>query len=380
MVASVALMSVFALGIIFSIIGALKLKLAKVLDIDDAKVGGLISALMFTSMIVVIIIGPLVDTFGYKPVAITGFLVGFLAVFMLISAKSYRMAVTACVVLGVSAMCVNTVGNTLMPHVIFGGQNAPAALNLGNAFFGVGAFLTPLFIGLVLNKIGYKTTGTVIALVLLLFLIITLFVKGFPQVTAGFPLSGAVKLLAKGIIISTALTLFCYMGIETSMGGWVSTYVNNMGFSEKSSNLTLSAFWISLMVARLSAAGFGIKPIVTVELGVLPIIVLSVVAFITILLMIIARSKSLAFIAVILAGLALGPIFPTIIGVMFSKVDPSLHGSAFGITFAIGLIGASTIPAAIGILSKGQTIQKSLKIALITAAVLIIMAVIMGQF
>ena len=103
---------------------------------------------------------------------------------------------------------------------------------------------------MVLSKIGYKKTGSIIALVMLLFFIVTLFVKGFPQVPAGFPLSGAVKLLGNGVIITTALALFCYIGIEVSMGGWVSTYVNNMGFSDKASNLTLSAFWISLTLPQ----------------------------------------------------------------------------------------------------------------------------------
>ena len=48
MVASVALMAVFAVGIVSSIIGALKLELARILKIDNAKIGGLISVLMFT--------------------------------------------------------------------------------------------------------------------------------------------------------------------------------------------------------------------------------------------------------------------------------------------------------------------------------------------
>ncbi len=88
MIQTVALMSVFGLGIAFSVIGALKLKLVKELNIDDARFGKLISALMFTSMFVVLIFGPLVDMFGYKPIAIAGYVLGFTAVFMLISAKS----------------------------------------------------------------------------------------------------------------------------------------------------------------------------------------------------------------------------------------------------------------------------------------------------
>jgi MFS family permease len=89
MVASVALMAAFVMGIVSSIIGALKLELAKKLNIDNAKVGGLISALMFTQMIMVLIIGPLVDAYGQKLLIIIGYILVFAGAFLLINAKSY---------------------------------------------------------------------------------------------------------------------------------------------------------------------------------------------------------------------------------------------------------------------------------------------------
>ena len=107
MIQSVALMSVFGLGISFAVIGALKLELVKVLKIDDAQFGKLITALMFTSIFVVLAFGPLVDMFGYKPIAIMGFVLGFAAVFMLITAKSYEVAVISCIMLGIGAMCLH---------------------------------------------------------------------------------------------------------------------------------------------------------------------------------------------------------------------------------------------------------------------------------
>ena len=83
--------------------------------------------------------------------------------------------------------------------------------------------------------------------------------------------------------------------------------------------------------------------------------------------------------SVVVTGLAFGPLFPTIVGVTFSKIEPSLYGSAFGIIFAVGLLGGSTIPAAIGIYSKGKTIRKSLFIAMAAAFVLFVIAIIMGR-
>ncbi len=378
MTASVALMSVFGLGIVFSIIGALKLELAKVLNIDDAKVGGLISTLMFTSMIMVLIIGPLVDAIGYKPVAIVGFIVGFISVILLISAKSYRIALYSVILLGIGGMCLNTVGNTLMPHVLFGGQNAPAAQNFGNTFFGLGAFVTPLLIGLLLRKLGYRMTGNIIAIILLIPVIFAI-ISSYPPIQAGFNISQAFGLLKTGIVITAALALVCYIGLEFSMGGWISTYASSLGFTDKGANITLSVFWISLMAARLGAAGFGVKPIVTPEIGAWVIAILALAAVITIAVMVFTKSKSVAIIGVILTGLAFGPIFPTIVGLTFDKTVQSLWGSAFGIIFAVGLFGGSFMPTAIGVVSKGKTIQKSLMITMVAAFILAVLAIIMGQ-
>jgi len=377
MIETVALLSVFGLGISFSILGALKLELTKVLNIDDAQFGKLISTLMFTSIFVVLAFGPLVDMFGYKPIAILGFIFGFTAVFMLISAQSYGMAVFSCIVLGIGAMCLN-LGNTLIPMVLYGGQNPAAAANFGNVFFGVGAFITPLLVGLLLSKLGYKTTGLVIAFILLIPVVCAI-IATYPAiektgVTLGQALGSAFGLLANPAIIVSALALFFYIGIEVSMGGFITTYLTGIGFEGKPANMVLSAFWIALMIARLITSQF-----VTPEIGAWIILVLSLVATVSIGLMVAAKSKGIGALAVIITGLAFGPIFPTIVGVTFSKVEPSLYGSTFGIIFAIGLLGGTSIPAIIGSVSKGKTIQQSLKIAVAAALVLVLVAYIMGR-
>jgi fucose permease len=376
MIQSVALMSVFGLGISFSVLGALKLHLVRELNIDDARFGKLFSALMFTSIFVVLAFGPLVDTFGYKPIAVLGFLLGFAAVYMLVSSKTYGMAVFSCILLGIGAMCLN-LGNTLIPMVIFPG-NPAAASNFGNVFFGIGAFITPFLVGMLLVKLGYKPTGIIIAFILLAPIVLAI-LASYPAVQkSGLTLAGAVGnafgLLANPAIIIAALALFCYIGLEVSMGGWITTYATAEGFDAKGASLVLSSFWIGLMVARLVTS-----QLVTPANGVTVIAVLAVVAAISIGLMIGTRSKTVAAVSVVITGFAFGPLFPTIVGVTFSKIDQSLYGSAFGIMFAVGLLGGSTIPAAIGMYSQGKSIKKSLPIALAAALVLFVISLVMGR-
>jgi len=376
MIQVVALMSVFGLGIAFSVVGALKLELVKVLGIDDARFGKLISALMFTSIFVVLAFGPLVDMFGYRPIAIAGFVLGFVGVFMLISAKTYGMAIMSCIVLGIGAMCLN-LGNTLIPMVLYKG-NPAAASNFGNIFFGIGAFITPFLVAMLLGRMGYRTTGLIIAFILLAPVVFAA-IASYPTLertgaTFFEAFSGAFSLLTNPVIIIAALALFCYIGLEVSMAGWITTYATGQGFSEKGASMVLSSFWIGLMVARLIAS-FVVKP----EINEIAIAVLAIAATASIGILITTVSKVAACVFIVVTGFAFGPLFPTIVGATFSRIEPSLYGSAFGIIFAVGLLGGSTIPAAIGSYSKGKTIRQSLMIAMAAAFVLFIIAIVMGN-
>ena len=371
----VAILSVFALGIVFSLIGAIKLKLAEKLGIDDAKVGGLISTLMFTSIFVVLFIGPLVDAWGHKPFAILGFLLSAVAIYLFGSLNSYKGVVFACILLGVGGMCVNTVGNTLMPVVLFDGQNAPAALNLGNMFFGLGAFLTPFLAIFLLQRIGLNKTVSLISLIVLAGIILAILTGNYPELPAGgFNIGGAFDLLGNPLVLVAALALFCYVGLEASMGGWITTYLTSIGFSEGRASGLLSGFWISIMASRLVSS-----MLVTPDNGALAITVLALVAMVSIWIMSTTKSSGMAGLAVVVTGLAFGPIFPSVVGVTFSGIAPELHGSTFAIIFAIGLLGATILPAWMGILSKGKSIQKSMVIAAVAAALLAVIAIIMGR-
>ena len=95
--------------------------------------------------------------------------------------------------------------------------------------------------------------------------------------------------------------------------------------------------------------------------------------------MIIAKSPFWAIFAILLAGLVLAPVFPTIVGITFAKFDPSLYGSIFGIIFAAGMLGGTFTPKLIGNLSVGSTVQQSLPIAAIIAVILLIVSLFIGR-
>jgi fucose permease len=381
MTAVVALMAVFTLAVCFIILGAISVELKDSLGIDEGQFGTLAMGLFLTSCIVQLIIGPLVDKLGYKPIAILGFVVTSASVFLLAFASNFGLALISCILLGIGAMSLNTVGNTLIPIVLFEGKDPARASNFGNAFFGLGYVLTPfLFVFFLTNlNLSYSTSLSIIGVLVLVFLVFAM-TASYPQVSTGYKFSMAIRLLGKGAVLLAALALFCYISLEVSMGTWIRKLMEQLFEGNANPNaaynagLVLSAFGVAMMAGRFFTS--TIKNLTAIGNKVIPIMAL--VSLGAIVLMIIADSPAVAILAIFLAGLAFAPIFPTIVGVTFAKFDSSLYGSIFGIIFAVGLLGGTFVPKFIGNLSVGSTVQQSLWIAAAMAAILFVVALIIG--
>jgi len=380
--AIVALMTVFTVAICFILLGSISVELMAALSIDAGQFGSLVMGLFLTCCIVQLFIGPLVDKYGYKSIAIFGFALTGLSMFVLAFTSTFPVALIACILMGFGAMALNTVGNTLIPVVLFEGKDPARASNFGNGFFGLGYVLTPLLIVFILKTMNlcYSTALIIIGILSLIFLVFA-FTTSFPQIPVGFKFSKAFKILLKPAVLVAALALFCYISLEISMGTWIKMLMEELFGGSVNVNaavkagLVLSLFGVAMMAGRFLTS--AIKNLTA--MGSKVIIFASILSVLAIFLMIIAKSPVMGIIAVLLAGLAFAPIFPTIVGVTFAKFDPSLYGSIFGIIFSIGLLGGTFVPKYIGNLSVGSTVQQSLPIAAIMAGILLVISLLIGK-
>jgi fucose permease len=378
-VAIVALMAVFSLAVCFIILGSISSDLQKALNIDNDAFGSLVMTLLLTSCVVQLFIGPAVDRFGYRSLAIIGFVVSAGSIFLLAFADSFSIAFIACMLLGLGAMALNTVGNTLIPVVLFEGKDPARASNFGNGFFGLGYVAAPFLFTLFLQKLGmsYRLSLSIFGILMLVFLVFSLAAR-YPRVPIGFQLGKALSLLGKGPVLIAALALFCYISLEFSMGAWIRKLFEELlaTNADKSfwAGMVLVLFGVSMTVGRFVSS--AIKNLTSI--GVRVITCAAVVSLIGIVMMILTHSAGLAVLAVIITGLAFAPIFPTIVGVTFSKFDSSLYGSIFGIIFAVGLFGGALVQKYIGVLSASSSVQSSLTISAVVAAVLIVISLVMG--
>jgi fucose permease len=354
------------------------------LKIDQGKFGSLISAFMLMCLVASLIMGVVVDKLGYKPVAIFGFIVTAGCIFALSRGKTYQAVVIPCLVLGFGAMALNTAGNTLIPVVLFGGQNPAAASNLGNVFFGLGLFLTPLIVSFLFRKTSYENAVSALAVIVVIPVVFALIAK-YPDVKAGLlPIGDVVALLSKPAVLIAALVLFFYIAMEASFCNWIAPYgkeIISKDFPEMAGDVVdaaaqrmLSVFAVAMMVGRLIASQIQF---ITVH-GDLIIAGAALVAGVIILGM--TKSGAIWTSALVAcAGLAFAPCFPTTVGVTFAKFEPAVYGSVFGIIFAVGLLGAVIVPKAIGNYAKGSSVKRSLKLLVPVCVALIVLALILGK-
>jgi MFS transporter, FHS family, glucose/mannose:H+ symporter len=381
MTATVALMAVFSLAVCFILLGSVSSDLMGALGIDEARFGSLIMALFLTSCVVQIFIGPAVDRFGYKPFAILGFVVTGASIFLLAFATSYDTAFLASVLLGIGAMSLNTVGNTLIPVVLFEGRDPARASNFGNAFFGLGYVTMPFLFTLFLQKMGmsYSASLSFFGLLMVVFLVFSL-IASYPTVPTGFSFAKAAALVSKPAVLLAAFALFCYMSLEVSMGSWIRKLMEQLYQKESAADasfragMILALFGVAMMVGRFLSS--AVKNLTAI--GVRVIAGAAVISLVAILAMVWTQAPALAIAAIVVMGLAFAPIFPTLVGVTFAKFDSSQYGSIFGIMFAVGLLGATFVPKWIGDLSAGGTIQDGLKVAAGMALLLVLVAPTLG--
>jgi fucose permease len=373
-----AFSGVFALGVIFAIFGSVKLKLQEQLKIDDAKASRLISSLMFSCLVFSLLIGALTPTLGFRNVGLMGFAAGALCVWLLAATPTYAGALTAFIALGFAAMCVNTVGNTLGPQVLFDGKNPAAASNLMNVFFGVGSFLTPLIIGNLIGKAGYKVTLCIIGLLLAIPIAWTLMATNLPSAGKPFDFERAISLLKNPAVLMGGAALFCYISLEATLGGFLTTYLADHKVDAGKVNNYLSLFWIMIMLARLFTAGLGAY--VLKDAGPMffkvYVPILALVAAGSLMMMVSAKNAGAAILAMLITGFALGPCFPTLVGVTFSKTGASAE--VFGTIFAIGLLGGIFTPGLMGTYSASGNIRGGMKVLAGMAVGLLVLSAVLG--
>lgn len=368
-------------GMCHALLGSVKVPLARKLAIDEARVGGLVSVFGFTLIPMVLVFGFLVDAVGKQAVLGGGFALLIAAMLLLAGQKSYPLTLVAVLLLGTGWSALVNVLNVTSPPAFLPPEEIKTrmsyAMNMGDFVFGMGAFLTPLLVAVLIRKINLSATLLVLASFAIVPVLLGLGVNwDLPQLNAPASEPGDLaKLLSNPIVWLCCLAFFCHVPIEAAVATWATTLMTDKGVKEGVASTLLSVFWLTFMGSRLIAA-------LTLPTGADTTLVISMAALCVVFTLGIALSRSvwLTCAMVVLAGCILGPIFPTLIAILLSHLEENLHGRAVGIFFCIGGIGWTAIPILIGAYAKRTSVQQAFIIATGSAMLLTSLAFVLRQF
>ena len=359
-------------GLCYALLGSIKLPLARRLGLDEARVGGLISAFGLMVGPIILLCGALADAYGRKPVWIAGSLMVAASLAVFAVARKYSAAVLATAVLAAGWTAMIDVANPVMATAF---PDPFTGSNLGDALFGVGAFLCPVLVSFLQRRLGFQAgVGTIAAVALLPFLLSLGLDLGGGELEGDLAaaFNGFGTLAGDGRIWLLGLTLLCWVVIESATAGWASTLVLEAApagepaeASERVAAGTLSAFWLCFMASRLATActihfsGLAGQPLVRATRAMQLVIVVLAVA--TMLALVFLRRRRGVVAAVVFAGLICGPFFPNLIGQLFTHLEArermEFAGRSVGMLFACASVGWAVLPTAMGLIAARRGLR-----------------------
>jgi len=366
MVAACAGMFVF--GIVMAVLGAVLPSLFGKIGFSKAAAGDLFLVMNSAMLAVTLLFGPLVDRFGFRAFLMaSAFLVA--AAFMLLTlASTYGLVVIAAVVLGFGGGGLNG-GTNVLTSDIHVEEKRGSALNLLGVFFGIGAVTIPFLIGSLLSSLGLSNI-LILAVVLSLVPLVFFILLRFPEAKQpqGFPLSDAARIARDPLLWLCGFVLFFESGNEFTVGGWISTYLQeSFGTQAGAAALILAGYWGALMIGRIVASrivGVLGNARLVLSSALLAMAAAAVLRF--------TSSGALAAASVLFIGLGFAAIYPTVLAVV-GNLFPRFSGTAFGFVIAVSLVGGMLAPWIVGRLAQLSGLRQGLVVPLINCAMIIVL-------
>jgi MFS transporter, FHS family, glucose/mannose:H+ symporter len=364
----------FTFGVTTSFLGTTLPELSARAGFDLARSGTLFSFLYLPQVPMVFLAGPLIDRFGKKLVLAVGFLLSAAALVGMAYTDSYSMVGSLLVALGLGSSSAMAAANTLIPDLY--PENPSSALNLGNTFFGVGAFFFPLLVAVLTRSIGLVATMWLVALLVGGVAFVALAQKFPPaSMAGGFDWGRAMAVAVHPAVIILAFVLFFYSALEISTSGWIRTFLEkDLAASSETSKIILTSFWIMMMVGRIIAS-----QVVKRVRGPQLVLGCSCGAIAGLVLMALAPNLATAAAGVILCGLCYAPIFPTTAGTA-STYFARIFGTVFGMLMALALLSGAVIPPGIGYVFQHQSVRAGIWILAGIAVLLLVTQVIFNSY
>jgi len=338
---AVAFAGMFVFGIVVALLGAVMPVLSERLALGLADTGTLFLVMNGGMLTASLLVGPAMDRCGMKaPLALGIALVGG-ALAAVAGASHFGLLLAAVVCLGFGGGAINAGANTLIADLHDDPAAKVAALNLLGVFYGIGALLLPFGVGALLARVGLGPL-LLAAAALCLATALAALALAFPapKQRHGLPIAEVRRFARKPVVLALAFLLFFESGNEFVLGGYLATFLTQaLAMPVALASYQLGMYWVAIMAGRLILSR-GLLGRVGAHATVLGG---AVGASAGALVVGLAPSAVIAVGGMILTGLALAGIFPTVLGIAGARFREH-SGTVFGILFTVALTGGMTVP------------------------------------
>jgi len=351
-----AILAIFVYGMIAAMLGTILPDLSARFQLTP-KQNGTIAFMQALGLIIASVgVGPLIDNEGKKAGLVLGLALITLALFLLPKSTGFGSVSAYLFLLGLGGGIIVTGANALASDV--SETSRGTTLNLLNLFFGLGGLATPFISANLLNRNSVRLCYLVAALTAVTLVIHIVTPMPGPAGGLGFVLSDVNSVLAKPALFLLALLLFLYVACEVGVWNWLAQHLIAQGLPEsRALNILSLGFALGLLIGRVVVSQIlRTVPAETVTLAA------AVLMAVTTLWMPRTTTPGSAGVAVFLAGIAMAPVFPTVLAMVADRFH-TMTATAQGIAISSGWIGLAVSSRIIGSIAGGD--PKRLKTALL---------------
>jgi fucose permease len=339
-----AILAIFVYGMIAAMLGTILPDFSQRFNLSPKQNGnialtqavGLIAASIFA--------GPLIDSQGTKAGLMLGLGLAALALLLLPRATGYGSIMGYLLLLGLGGGCIVTGAFALAGSM---GGNTARTFNLVNLFFGLGGMATPFIAANLFKKNATKLCffAGLLAAATFAFHGIT----AMPPAKIGFELSKIGSVVGAPVFWVLGVMLFLYVSAEVGVWNWMARHLIAQGTGESTAfNIIGLGFALGITLGRVAVA-----PVLTSVTPQVVTLGASAAMIVTLLVALRAKSPMMAGGAVFCAGLAMAPMFPTVLA-MASKAFPGVEATAMGLCQTFGWTGLAVSSGIIGAIAGGD--------------------------
>ena len=382
---SLILLIFFVISFLTNIIGPLVPDIIKSFDLSLKMASFLPFSFFVAYGLMSVPSGFLIENYGEKKIMLMAFLISSIGAFLFSNTGTYSFYLISLFLIGTGMAMLQVAINPLLRTI--GGEKEFAFNSvLGQMFFGLASFISPLVYSYIINNVNDQAESSNLIISLLnsikipemewislywIFAIISFIMviiisqiklpivekKEDEKVGA---LQTHLTLLKKPIVLLYFIAIFCYVGTEVGVANWISQFLET--YHDINPQIqgakTVSNFWGMMTLGTL----LGLVLLKFIDSRKV-LIINSIISILALLVALFGTSQQ-ALIAFPVIGFFIATMWSIIISLALNSVSDS-HGSFSGI-LVTGIIGGAFIPFIVGAIGDVFGLKTGLLFLIIT--------------